>query len=55
MKIIDITNDTIHKEHICCCLSDKQSESGVHLKKDWLRNQFLECLKFKRLNERGNF
>jgi ribosomal protein S18 acetylase RimI-like enzyme len=53
MKIIDITNDTIHKEHICCCLSDKQSESGVRLKKEWLSNQFLEGLKFKRLNERG--
>ncbi|SFM12587.1 YoaP domain-containing protein [Pelosinus propionicus] len=53
MKIISITNDTIHKEHICCCLSDQKSESGVRLKKEWLSNRLLEGLMFKRLDQRG--
>jgi thiol-disulfide isomerase/thioredoxin len=53
MKIIDINKDNIHKEHICCSLSDKKEESGVQLKKEWLYCRFAEGLKFKRLNERG--
>lgn len=53
MDIIHITKDTIQQEHICCSLSDKRTESGVYLKKEWLSNRFPEGLKFVRLNERG--
>jgi ribosomal protein S18 acetylase RimI-like enzyme len=53
LNIIDIIEDNIHEEHICCSLSDKKGESGVRLKKEWLTCRFAEGLKFKRLDARG--
>lgn len=49
MNYIRITNDNIDKEHICCAMSNKQSDA----KKEWLKQRFDEGLVFYRSEERG--
>ena len=49
MGFIRITAENIDAEHICCAMSNKQSDR----KKDWLRERFAEGLVFYRSEERG--
>ena len=42
MNYIRITRENIDKEHICCAMSNKQSE----VKKQWLKERFDEGLVF---------
>ena len=49
MNYIRITNENIDAEHICCAMSNKQSDG----KKQWLRQRFEEGLVFFRSEERG--
>lgn len=49
MGYIRITEENIDREHICCAMSNKQSER----KKEWLRERFREGLVFYRSEERG--
>lgn len=49
MGFIRITAKNIDSEHICCAMSNKQSDR----KKDWLRERFDEGLVFYRSKERG--
>lgn len=49
MNYIRITKDNIDKEHICCAMSNKQS----NVKKEWLKERFDEGLVFYRSEERG--
>lgn len=49
MEYIRITKDNIDKEHICCAMSNKQSD----VKKEWLKERFDEGLVFYRSAERG--
>ena len=49
MGFIRITAENIGIEHICCAMSNKQSDR----KKDWLRERFDEGLVFYRSEERG--
>ena len=49
MKYIRITEENIQKEHICCAMSNKQS----NVKKEWLKERFREGLVFYRSEERG--
>lgn len=49
MGFIRITTENIDAEHICCAMSNKQSDR----KKDWLRERFAEGLVFCRSEERG--
>ena len=49
MNYIRITEENIDKEHICCAMSNKQSEE----KKKWLKARFEEGLVFYRSVERG--
>lgn len=49
MEYIQITEDNIDKEHICCAMSGKQSLA----KKEWLKKRFFEGLVFFRSVERG--
>lgn len=49
MNYIRITKDNIDKEHICCAMSNKQS----NVKKEWLKERFEEGLVFYRSEERG--
>ena len=49
MNYIRITRENIDKEHICCAMSNKQSE----VKKQWLKERFDEGLVFYRSEQRG--
>ncbi len=49
MEYIRITSENIDKEHICCAMSNKQSDK----KKEWLKERFDEGLVFYRTAERG--
>ena len=49
MNYIRITKDNIDREHICCAMSNKQS----NVKKEWLKQRFEEGLVFYRSEERG--
>ena len=49
MNYVRITKDNIDREHICCAMSNKQS----NMKKEWLKQRFEEGLVFYRSEERG--
>lgn len=49
MEYITITKENIDKEHICCAMSNLQSEE----KKKWLKERFDEGLVFYRAKDRG--
>ena len=49
MNYVRITKDNIDREHICCAMSNKQS----NVKKEWLKQRFEEGLVFYRSEERG--
>ena len=49
LKYIRITKENVDKEHICCAMSNKQSNE----KKKWLKPRFEEGLVFYRSEERG--
>lgn len=49
MEYIRITKENIDKEHVCCAMSNKQSNR----KKEWLKARFDEGLVFYRSVERG--
>ncbi len=53
MDIININQNNIATEHICCAISDKKGETCVASKKSWLSERFLDGLVFKRLDARG--
>jgi len=49
MEYIRITEENIEKEHICCAMSNKQSQT----KKEWMKERLREGLVFYRSEERG--
>lgn len=52
-NIITLTKENLAKEHICCCMSSKTTETGVGTKKEWLKARIDEGLRFKKLDARG--
>lgn len=53
MDYINIDENNIDCEHICCAMTEKAGENGVGAKKEWMRAQFQSGYTFKRLNARG--
>lgn len=52
MEYIQVTNENLEQEHICCALSNGK-DPQVLAKKEWLREQFAEGLVFRKGNVRG--
>ena len=52
-QIIQLNENNIAEEHICCAFSDKKCSAGYQAKKDWLKNNFKDGYVFKKLNARG--
>jgi len=50
---INLTSDNLGIEHLCCAISDKKHQSGVDVKKAWLRERITEGHVFRKLNEKG--
>ena len=56
MDIITINKKNIDSEHICCAIgNDKKNKERAQSKKDWMKEQFMNGLVFKRIDERGKF
>ena len=53
MKFIDLTEDNIGSEHICCAISDKKCRESYEKKKQWLKKEFDNGYRFYRLDERA--
>lgn len=54
MKIININENNIDCEHICCAIgNDKKNKNRAQSKKEWMKKRFDEGLVFKRFDERG--
>lgn len=53
LELIQVTENNIDKEHICCAIADKKGENCVKLKKEWLKERFKDGLIFKKANVRG--
>ena len=52
-KIISVNTENISEEHICCAFSDKKCAPGYQSKKDWLKTNFKDGYRFKKLDVRG--
>lgn len=53
MGYINITQDNIKNEHICCAFSDKKCSTGYELKKQWLKNEIAKDYVFRKIEERA--
>lgn len=51
--IIQLNQDNIGTEHICCAFSDKKCKESYELKKQWLTKEFDQGYKFYRLDARA--
>lgn len=53
MGIIDVNLTNIDQEHICCAISDKKGEHCLRNRKNWMKEQFEDGLKFKKADING--
>lgn len=53
LEIVQLTEQNLTDEHICCCIGDAKCEQGYQMKKDWIRDRLPEGFVFKKLNVRG--
>ena len=52
-EYINLTEENIDEEHICCAIGDPKHQEGVEKKKEWLKKKLKEGHVFRRLNARG--
>lgn len=50
---IQLTENNIASEHLCCAIADKKHQRGVGLKKEWLADKITQGHVFRKLNEKG--
>lgn len=53
IQLIEVTPANLASEHICCALSGGKNEAGVETKKNWMRIQMEQGLKFVKADVRG--
>jgi GNAT superfamily N-acetyltransferase len=53
MAYIDLTGETVLREHICCAISDRKCAAGYEAKRRWLAREFDAGYVFRRLDERA--
>ncbi len=52
-EFINLTQENIDQEHICCAISDKKCKDGYEKKKEWLKKELDNGYVFRRINERA--
>lgn len=52
-EFINLTEDNLGCEHLCCAIADKKHQQGVDEKKSWLAQRILEGHVFRKLNAKG--
>ena len=50
---INLDENNIDKEHICCAIGDPKHQSGVDRKKEWIKSKLKDGHVFRKLNARG--
>lgn len=57
MELINVTEENIEKEHICCAIAGSndsgQAGQSVRAKKEWMKARFADGFVFKKLDVRG--
>lgn len=48
-----LNEENLHKEHLCCAISDKKHQCGVDNKKKWLEDRIPEGHVFRKLDQKG--
>lgn len=52
-RFINLDLDNLKDEHLCCAITDKKHQFGVTLKKQWLKDRFVEGHVFRKLDAKG--
>jgi len=52
-EYINLTEENIEREHICCAIGDPKHQVGVDRKKAWIRSKLKDGHVFRKLNARG--
>lgn len=52
-EFINITEDNLAQEHLCCIIRTRKAHPGVEAKRKWLAERLKEGHVFRKLNERG--
>jgi len=52
-EFINLTEENIDFEHLCCAIADKKHQCGVDIKRNWLKDRIKEGHVFRKLNEKG--
>ncbi len=52
-EYINLDEQNIEEEHICCAIGDPKHQEGVDKKKEWLKAKIKDGLVFRKLNARG--
>ena len=52
-EYINLDQNNIDEEHICCAIGDPKHQEGVDKKKEWIKNKLKDGHVFRKLNARG--
>lgn len=52
-EYINLNEENIDKEHICCAIGDPKHQEGVDKKKEWIKSKLKDGHVFRKLNARG--
>jgi len=52
-EYINLTEENIAQEHICCAIGDPKHQPGVDKKKEWIKDRLKDGHVFRKLNARG--
>lgn len=52
-EYVNLSEENIDKEHICCAIGDSKHQNGVDSKKKWIKNKLKDGHVFRKLNARG--
>ena len=44
-EYINLTENNIDEEHICCAIGDPKHQEGVDCKKEWIKNKLKDNIK----------
>lgn len=52
-EYINLNENNIENEHICCAIGDPKHQEGVDKKKEWIKSKLKDGHVFRKLNARG--
>ena len=52
-EYINLNEENIENEHICCAIGDPKHQEGVDKKKEWIKKKLKDGHVFRKLNDRG--